>query len=149
MPGYRAHLVGGVVAYGLTLFLLRSYCGSVFLVAEWLLFVLAGSLFPDIDTKSKGQKILYQILFIIMIILALQRKFIPMAAIGIFAIIPLVVRHRGLFHRFWFVVGLPLAVAIVIGFYAPAYSRIIMFDVVFFTVGAVSHLFLDFIIKKG
>jgi len=148
MPGYRTHLVGGVAAYGLTLFLLRSYCGSVFLAAEWLLFALAGSLFPDVDTKSKGRKILYKILFIAMIILALQRKFVPMAIIGFFSIVPLVVRHRGLFHKWWFVIGLPSVVAIGIGLYAPAYARIVVFDAIFFIVGAASHLLLDSVIKK-
>ena len=58
MPGYRAHLAGGLTVYGITIYLLRSYCGSVFIAAEWMLFTLAGSLFPDIDTKSKGQKFL-------------------------------------------------------------------------------------------
>jgi len=148
MPGYRAHLVGGAVAYGLTLFLLRSYNVSVFLAAEWLLFCLVGSLFPDVDTKSKGQAILYKILFITMIVLALQRRFIPMGIIGFFAIIPIVVRHRGLFHKFWFVVGLAMAAAILIGFYAPEYSRIILFDTIFFTVGVISHLFLDFVVAR-
>ena len=74
MPGYRAHLVGGMAAYGITLYLLRSYCGSVFVGAEWMLFALAGALFPDIDTKSMGQKFLYQILLIILIILAIQQQ---------------------------------------------------------------------------
>jgi len=149
MPGYRAHLVGGVVAYGITLSLLVSYCSSVFLAAEWLLFALAGSLFPDVDTKSKGQKLLYQILFIILIVLALQRKFFPAAVISILAIIPLVVRHRGLFHRFWFVVCLPLLAAAAIGFYAPQYARIVIFDAIFFIAGAISHLFLDFVVRRG
>ena len=149
MPGYRAHLVGGAAAYGLTLLLLRSSHISVFLATEWLLFALIGSLFPDIDTKSKGQNILYKLLFVIMIVLALQRKFIPMSIVGFFAIIPIVVKHRGLFHRFWFVIGLPLGAAALISLYAPAYSKIILFDALFFIMGAISHLFLDFVIKRG
>ncbi|MFC1841805.1 metal-dependent hydrolase [Candidatus Dependentiae bacterium] len=143
MPGYRAHVVGGLAVYGITLYLLRSQCGSVFLAAEWLLFALAGSLFPDIDTQSKAQKIFYHILLVMLIILAIQRKFLMMGVVGIAAMIPIIARHRGLFHRPWFVIGFPSAVAAAIGLYAPAYARIIFFDALFFIVGALSHLFLD------
>lgn len=145
MPGYRAHLTGGLVVYGLSIYLLRSFCGSGFLAAEWLLFTLAGSLFPDIDTKSKGQKFLYQILFVILIVLAIQRKFVVMAFLSIAALIPIIARHRGLFHRTWFVVGLPAIVALAIALYAPAYKRVVAFDALFFILGALSHLVMDFI----
>lgn len=144
MSGYRAHLTGGLAVYGITIYLLRSYCGSVFLAAEWLLFTLAGSLFPDIDTKSKGQKFFYQILLIILIILAVQRKFLIMAFLSIAAIIPIIARHRGLFHKTWFVVGLPTVVALAIALYAPAYRKIVTFDALFFILGALSHLVMDF-----
>jgi len=144
MPGYRAHLVGGLAVYGITIYLLRSYCGSAFIAAEWLLFALAGSLFPDIDTKSKGQMFLYQILLIILIVLAIQRKFLIMAFLSIAAVIPIIARHRGLFHQPWFVVGLPAITALAIALYAPAYKKVIMFDAIFFILGALSHLVMDF-----
>jgi len=147
MPGYRAHLVGGMAVYGLTLYLLRSYCGSTFVAAEWLLFTLAGSLFPDIDTKSKGQKFLYQILLIILIVLAIQRKFVIMAILSVTAIIPIIARHRGIFHRWWFVIGLPAIVALIIAISAPQYTKIILFDAIFFIVGGISHLVMDFTVS--
>jgi len=148
MPGYRAHLVGGAVACGLTLFLLKSYCSSVLVAAEWIMFSFAGSLFPDVDTKSKGQKLLYRFLFITLIVLALQQNFMPMAVLSIVAVVPLVVKHRGLFHKFWFVVGLPVGVAGGLAMYAPSYAANVGFDTVFFVAGAVSHLFLDFVVKR-
>jgi len=143
MPGYKAHLAGGAVAYGLTLYLLRGYCSSVFLTVEWLFFALAGSLFPDIDTKSKGQTFFYRILFIVLILLALQRKFFSVGVLSVFAIVPIISRHRGLFHKFWFVVGVSLVGAIAVSLYVPEYCKIIMFDTLFFIVGIVSHLILD------
>jgi len=148
MPGYRTHLVGGVAAYGITLCLLRSYCGSVFVGIEWFLFTLAGSLFPDIDTKSKGQKYLYFILLITIIILAIQRKFLIMAMLCVATFIPIIARHRGLFHKPGFVVGFPVAVAIIISLYAPAYQRVVFFDALFFIIGGLFHLFLDFGIRR-
>jgi len=148
MPGYRAHVVGGMAAYGLTLYLLRSYCGSTLVAVEWMLFALAGSLFPDIDTKSKGQKYLYHILLIVLIVLAIQRKFVIMGVLSIAAMIPIIARHRGIFHRWWFVVGLPAIVALIIAISAPHYTKIILFDAVFFIVGGVSHLMMDFIVDR-
>jgi len=144
MPGYKTHLVGGLAVYGVTLYLLRSYCGSALVAAEWLLFCLAGSLFPDVDTKSKGRTFFYHILLGILIVFAVQRKFLAMGAVAIFALVPLITRHRGLFHQIWFVIGLPVIVAFIIGFYATGHTRIIMFNTLFFIVGAISHLFLDF-----
>ncbi|MFC1842820.1 metal-dependent hydrolase [Candidatus Dependentiae bacterium] len=144
MPGYKAHMVGGLAVYGITIYLLRSYCGSAFIAAEWLLFTLVGSLFPDIDTKSKGQMFLYQILFITLIILAIQRKFVIMAFLSVAAIVPIIARHRGLFHKPWFVVSLPAVVALGVSLYAPAYTKIIVFDAIFFILGALSHLVMDF-----
>jgi len=143
MPGYKAHLLGGLAVYGITIYLLRSHCGSMFVAAEWLLFTLAGSLFPDIDTKSKGQMFLYQILLIILVILAIQRKFLIMTFLSIAAVIPIIARHRGLFHQPWFVVGLPTVTAIAIALYAPAYTKVIMFDALFFILGGLSHLVMD------
>src|SRR5438309_2217826 len=62
MPGYKGHLVGGTVAFGLLFFALVGVVvrqPSMLIAGEWLLFALAGSLFPDIDIKSKGQKYFY------------------------------------------------------------------------------------------
>jgi len=148
MLGYRAHLVGGLAVYGISLYLLQSCCGSIFVAAEWLLFALAGALFPDIDTKSKGQKYLYFILLITTVILAIQRKFLIVVMLSIAAFIPIITRHRGLFHKTWFVVGFPVAIAMIISLYAPAYKRVVFFDALFFILGGLSHLLLDFGITR-
>jgi hypothetical protein len=145
MPGYRVHLAGGLVLYGITIYLLRSFCGSIFVAAEWLVFALVGSLFPDLDTKSKGQGYLYQILLIALIILAIQRKFLVMAFLSIAAVIPIIASHRGLFHSLAFIVGFATVVALIVLFYAPEYRYVVMFDAIFFIVGAFSHLSLDII----
>lgn len=146
MPGYRAHLVGGMVLYGISIYLLRSFCGSVFVAAEWLIFALVGSLFPDLDTKSKGQGYLYQILLIAMIILAIQRKFLIMTFLSIAAFIPIIARHRGLFHSLAFIVAFSVTIALVVLFYSPEYKYVVMFDAIFFIIGAFSHLSMDYIV---
>jgi len=59
MPNYKGHLAGGVVTYCVVLCALVGTAPSFMTAGEWLLFTLAGALFPDIDIKSKGQKYFY------------------------------------------------------------------------------------------
>jgi membrane-bound metal-dependent hydrolase YbcI (DUF457 family) len=59
-------------------------------------------------------------------------------------ITPMLVRHRGIFHNPWFVIGLPLIVWVVVSTAMPKVSEKFFFDMLFFSIGALSHLWLDF-----
>lgn len=110
MPGYRGHLVGGGVAFVCTLLpasLLVSI--SPILAAEWLICSLAGSLFPDIDIKSKGQKYFYYVIMIWILLLFSYGYYTQVAWSSVLSITPMLSKHRGIFHRYWFVTGVPLA----------------------------------------
>jgi hypothetical protein len=149
MPNYKGHLAGGFIAYTVTIGILLAYCQPTFFTAvEWLLFTLAGALFPDIDIKSKGQKLFYWILLIIFVFLMLRKHFEILAVLSIIAITPLLVKHRGVFHRLWFVVSIPALAAFCLSMYVPTYASIIFFDTIFFIAGAISHLWLDMGFKK-
>lgn len=148
MPSYKGHLAGGVGVYCVGLYVLQDYNPTLATASEWLLCVLAGSLFPDIDTKSKGQKIFYYgVLMLLLYLVAGNHKKI-LAFVSLLAMIPLVVNHRGLLHRTWFVVLAPASCAAVMGMYFPAYQSILFFDTAFFILGALSHLWLDLGIKQ-
>jgi hypothetical protein len=147
MPGYKGHLVGGTVAFGLLFFGLVGVIiaqPSMLTASEWLLFTLAGSLFPDIDIKSKGQKYFYYVIFLVFIILAAHQRFEMLTCFSFITITPMLVRHRGIFHNPWFVIGLPLILWIVVSAAMPKVSERFFFDMLFFMIGALSHLWLDF-----
>ena len=144
MPGYKTHLIGGAVVAVPMICMLLSYAQSVTVVATWFVFALAGSLFPDVDTKSKGQKWFYRLVLVLLLALLFQNKFRLFVTLALFAAIPLVVNHRGLFHRLWFVVLLPLAVTIIFSWYLPHYSHDATIAMIFFIAGTISHLILDF-----
>lgn len=142
MPNYKGHLAGGAIMYALiVIFCIPTITAATFF--EWICFVFAGALFPDIDTKSKGQRLFFGLLFFIMIILILQQKFHAAGLLALASCIPLLVHHRGIFHNLFF---LTLFIAVV-GFFVatlmPQYKNIIMYDTLFFWVGVFSHIVLD------
>ncbi len=57
MPGYKGHLAGGVVAYAITLSVLKCALNpSLTTQVEWLVFTLAGALFPILMLKARAKK---------------------------------------------------------------------------------------------
>jgi membrane-bound metal-dependent hydrolase YbcI (DUF457 family) len=107
-----------------------------------------GSLFPDIDIKSKGQKYFYVIVLCGLITLFIQEKLVTLAWCSIISLAPMLVRHRGIFHQLWFVIAMPFGVWMFLSAVTPAYKNPLFYDIIFFIIGAVSHLWLDFGIYK-
>ena len=148
MPGYRGHLVGGVIAFGLLLYALKHLHPTPFMAAEWLACSLAGSLFPDIDVKSKGQKLFYWLILILFMLLFYHGRTKVIVGLSFAAVTPMLVRHRGIFHRLWFVIAIPFATAWYLGILYPVYARKALFDAGFFCVGVLSHLWLDLGLRR-
>ena len=144
MPNYKGHLVGGVVAYAL---FLGAFIGitkpSLLTASEWLFFTLAGALFPDIDIKSKGQKYFYYAVLLFFIVFAAQQKFEMLGCCSFIVMIPMLVRHRGIFHNPLFVIVVPLCVWGIVSSLKPGLSHRFFLDILFFIVGALSHIWLD------
>lgn len=144
MPGYKAHLVGGAFTYAITYFTITHYIKATPIVAiQWAIICLLGSLFPDIDIKSKGQGIFYRLLTLFLIYLAYRQLWQLFVVMSFLALLPLLSRHRGLFHKLWFVSGVPFVVAFVVWTSFPCYTVLLFSSALFFAVGAVSHIVLD------
>ena len=145
MPNYKGHLVGGIVVYGVLLCAVSSMLKPTMLTAlEWLLFTLGGALFPDIDIKSKGQKYFYYGIFLFFIVLAARQRFEMLSCCSFIIMSPMLVRHRGIFHSPRFVIAIPLIVWIVVSMAMPHVSYQFFVDILFFIMGAISHIWLDF-----
>lgn len=145
MSNYKGHLAGGLFVYLVSLYYIASYQDvSIGTGLEWLLLCLAGALFPDVDIKSKGQKIFYWILLILATILLIHQRIQALMVLGVIGVIPLLVPHRGVFHRLWFVILVPVLGAWVTCSYVPDCTSIIVYDTLFFVIGAISHLWLDY-----
>ena len=134
MSMFREHYIGGLIAY--TLFFVLSFGASIFgqfamqvplernptvpfnpwsIGACFVVAVLSG-LWPDVDIKSRSQQIFYRIFLIFSTILILRKQYFQSAVLGIFAMLPLLGKHRGWTHSRLTMLLLP-AVFLMLPFY--------------------------------
>ena len=148
MPGFRGHLAGGAVVYVAIVQCMKSMPTSPSVLISGFIFCLVGSLFPDIDIKSKGQKLCYSLaLFLLCCFLWYERTDL-FIGLSLLATVPLLVKHRGLYHQVWFLLSISLTTGLVIGSFNAQFSVWAMKNALFFLAGALSHIVLDRSITK-
>jgi membrane-bound metal-dependent hydrolase YbcI (DUF457 family) len=155
MPKYKTHLAGGFITFILVVFALQFFISRQALGISipnsilYLFFCLLGALFPDIDTKSRIQKLLYYPLFLAIIVAILLKNWLLLSVLAIIAMIPILSNHRHLTHRIWFVILIPFCVTSLIIMNLNKQSNILIMNCyLFFVSGAISHLLLDFGLKN-
>ena len=155
MAGYKGHLAGATVFFGVYLAGLvlvfsvdQAYQRFTELELVGVPVVLFGlclmfGLWPDVDTNSKGQNLFYSIFFVSDLVLIAMREFEWAAYLGLFAILPILGKHRGWTHTYWAMLLIPLPLLVLpyllfpdrplagLPFYGAA------------VVGYFSHLFMD------
>jgi hypothetical protein len=144
MPKYKTHLLGGLVTFFIIFSILQYIKVPQKDILIYLSACLIGSIFPDIDTKSKIQKILYSFLFFVSISSIIMKKWQFVAIISIFAFIPMMVNHRRLTHKPWFLIVFPLSIPITVSQYYSQFIHTAIIAYIFFVGGALSHIWLDF-----
>ena len=147
MPGYKGHLIGGACAFGLLFYCCANANVSHVTFVEWFLLTELGALFPDVDVNSKGQKVFYSMLILSLVILAIFHAWMAFCIIAFLSFFPIVSRHRGLFHKWWFLLLITLGVGIILKSYFPSHQNIVLWDMLFFATGVFSHILLDFKLK--
>lgn len=143
MPSYRGHLVGGLITYVGILQLLKNMHLSGFMIVQGLLFCLLGALFPDIDVKSKGQKVFYSMLLVLLLWLLYKKMYCLFAIMSLLGIIPILVRHRGIFHHIWFLFSMAVIFTLIIKNWCGSFEKMMLYNCWFFFAGTVSHVVLD------
>jgi membrane-bound metal-dependent hydrolase YbcI (DUF457 family) len=119
MAGYRGHIAGAIVFFlgylGLLVYLYSMNAAYQqfsmlellgYPVAMFALAVMFG-LWPDVDTNSKGQDVFYAIFLVADLFLIATRNFEEAAYLGLFALLPVVSRHRGWTHSWWAMLLIP------------------------------------------
>ena len=117
MSMFREHWLGGLTAYSIFFIISLIVTVSVSIVYEapldWnptilmdplgilacFTIALLFGLFPDVDIKSKSQKIFYSLLFVLNLsLILLFQRYLEAAILGLFAILPILSKHRGWTH---------------------------------------------------
>lgn len=144
MPGYKTHLIGGLVSFSLVYFMSKPYSNFS---PELLLFCLAaslvGSLFPDLDTTSKMQYFFYILLAPFLVTALLMHHWIFFICGGAIALILGFIKHRTLFHRPFFLILLPTIIFLWVVIYYPQKIMPAFFITLSFIIGTLSHVALD------
>ena len=119
MAGYRGHLAGATVFFGLYLAGIalvysvdqayRQFSEVELVAYPVALFglCLMFGLWPDVDTNSKGQNLFYSLFFVVDVVLIGTQKFEEAAYLGLFCILPAIGKHRGWTHSYWAMLLIP------------------------------------------
>jgi hypothetical protein len=148
MPNYKGHMWGGLFGYCLLLFFGSLYHASFLTLGEWLVCTIAGSLFPDIDTKSKGQKIFYYLLCVVMVFYVVQSDYATATYVALAGFFPLLTKHRGVLHNWWAICAVVCIVSYSLMGSYPLMADRIMFNAAFFLAGVFSHVYLDLGLRR-
>ncbi len=117
MSMFREHWLGGLTAYSVFFIISLVVTVSVSILyglpfdwnptipmdplgilASFTVALLFG-LFPDVDIKSKSQKIFYSFLFVLNLsLIFLFQRYLEAAILGLFAMLPILSKHRGWTH---------------------------------------------------
>lgn len=107
---FRGHVRVGVITAFVAMipvvaWILYRQNGSVIELGQYwweilVCFVLCilGAMVPDIDIKSKSQRVIYAILIFVDVILVLAAYYMVAAILGLFGMLPNVLKHRGQTH---------------------------------------------------
>lgn len=146
MPGYKAHLAGGMVltAASVALSMYKGWFDFNVLEISALLFIGSlGALFPDVDTDSKGQNLFYFLLVSLDLSLMIKKYYKWAAILGFMAMLPALGKHRGWTHTLWAMVLVPAPILVLpMIFYKIALIKLLPFYLAA-VIGYFSHLLLD------
>lgn len=148
MPNFKGHMLGGLVAYGCITFFTGSQHSALSTHAIGLSATLAGALFPDVDIKSKGQRLYMKVLALILIMSIFLQAYIPLVFVLALFFSSLILPHRGPFHDLWFITAVLALVDIGLMVALPHRRLEIAMMSLFFLAGVISHLLLDKGLKK-
>lgn len=151
MASYRGHLWGALIFFIpfviLLIFFFDFYRQPLPMLLAQVVILLGitmlFALFPDIDIKSKGQRIFYLIFFCVDILLIATGHWREAAFLGLFAMLPLITEHRGWTHSFWAALIIPLPFLLLPIWFAKAGWKAGLPYYLAAVTGYLSHRFMD------
>lgn len=160
MAGYKGHLAGATVFFGLYLAGLallfsvdqayRRFSGVELVAYPAALFglCLMFGLWPDVDTNSKGQNLFYGLFFVADVALLATGHVEAAAYLGLFCILPALGKHRGWTHTVWAMLLIPSPLAVVPYVLSPERPLVGLPFYGAAVVGYFSHLVMDGLVVR-
>lgn len=146
MPSYKVHITGAALlaAGALTaLYTLGPYHLPPLHAAALTATCILASLFPDVDTSSKGRPVFYALLAGLDLVLIINQHYKWAAIAGLVAMLPALGNHRGWTHTWLAMLLAPLAVmALPLIFFQFSWLDILPYFIAA-VLGYFSHLALD------
>lgn len=144
MPGYKTHLIGGLGAFFVTTMIINSI---VILTPKEQLFYLVcsliGSIFPDIDIRSKMQRLFFIVVTGALTCTLWMNKTSLFLILSACVLLVNIIRHRTITHQLSFLTIMPLFFALG-GIYVYRLPfNLMMRSCFFFITGCLSHIILD------
>jgi len=154
---YGQHVKWGMFTYFIAIIpivawiLYRQDWSTVGLEKYWwelsLCFVLCllGAMAPDIDIKSRSQRVIYVFLIVLDVLLILFGYYRESALIGFFAMLPNIAKHRGKLHSVpaALILPAPLLIIPIIATGELTYQRLGVTFYIAAVFGYMSHLIAD------
>ena len=147
MPGYRTHLATGMICSLGLLVVISYYMPHHLITLEMLplciFAALIGSIFPDIDIKSKMQQLFYLTALGICFISIIFGYWQLFCSLGTLALIIPFLYHRTTTHNYKFIILIPMIIPLYISYHQKTFSNNSFLIYLFFVIGALSHIILD------
>ncbi len=146
MPNYRTHLCIGAAVASVSLVAHATLFSPLSHFAEYFLYIgltLLGSLFPDIDTYSRIQRICMTITLLSLSIAIMYEKLYQAFFCLAFLLFMIIIPHRSTTHQPRFFIGFPIALSAYFSFCYPEIRKSIITGALFFILGSLSHVIAD------
>ena len=137
------HLIVGGMTYLLLLQCMAQVTAFSWYIIPTFFCCMLGALFPDIDTKSRGQKYSYFLVFVWLLYCVWYNALNLFVMTSFVLLLPLLVKHRGLFHNPFFLLSMMVASLLLAYQYCPEADGI-CYMIIFFFAGALSHVMADY-----
>lgn len=147
MPGYKVHITAGVVFCLILIYVISvliNFCPTFLQFAGCFACAILGSIFPDIDTTSKAQRLFFIFSSIVLLISIILQAWFIFLNFSFIAVVVMLLKHRTITHNVYFIFSLSILLIIFSALIFHGLSTGAVLSALGFAIGAFSHLLLDF-----
>jgi len=147
MPGYKVHITAGVVSCFILIYVISvliNFCPTFLQFAGCFACAILGSIFPDIDTTSKAQRLFFIFSGIVLLTSIVFQAWFIFFNFSFITVVVMILKNRTITHNAYFLFSLSILLILFSTLVFQGLSTGAVLSALGFAIGAFSHLFLDF-----